>query len=170
MKIIQTFKCNPILSNYKNKCIDFEITKYQQTKWIFNDEKVYFIESSIHWNMLLFYLYQNINDKNINYQLKLLENKYYSLTIEFDKIDKNLELILFIFFYQDIHNDKINVNKNEYKNSEKFPITYKWNNLYMNLINKSIEKEAKFIVVSNNSNKKEILYKNNILLKCYQPI
>ena len=73
MKILQDFKCFPIKNDIKqkNKLIDFELTQYQQTKWKFYDQDIYFIESTIHWNMLLFYIYNNINkDNNLQFTLQ----------------------------------------------------------------------------------------------------
>lgn len=147
MKIIQDFKCFSLddISINNKKYIDFELTKYQQTKWKFLKERIYFIESSLHWNMILFYLYNNIENtnKDIEFNIKHKYDKYYTLSIEFIKINKELESILFTFFYYDIHNnDKI---KNEINNNTKSKlITYKWNNIYMNIIEKKIEKEHKY--------------------------
>lgn len=161
MKIIQDFKCFSLddISINNKKCIDFELTKYQQTKWKFLEEKVYFIESSLHWNMLLFYLYNNIENinRNIKFNIKHKYDKYYTLSVEISKINKELESILFTFFYYDIHNnDEI---KNKINDNIKLKlITYKWNNIYMNIIENKIEKEHKYY--KNNSFitlKKEIL-------------
>ena len=132
MKILQDFKCFPI-KNYnkqKNKLIDFELTQYQQTKWKFYEQDIYFIESTIHWNMLLFYIYNNTT-KNCEYSFKKKDNNFYTLIINIKEIDKELESILFLYFYYDMYNRKNNIS--HYSQN-----IYKWNNLYLDIDNKII--------------------------------
>ena len=77
MKIIQDFKCyalNNNNNNNNNKYIDFEITKYQQTLWKFYDKEVYFIESTLHWNMILFYAFKNHDSNKFSLNLKFLRH------------------------------------------------------------------------------------------------
>lgn len=138
MKIIQDFKCYDLNENEfenKSKHIDFEITKYQQTIWKFYHKKIYFIESSLHWNMLLFYIYKNNNLKlnNIKYEISKKINNYYTLNINIKEIDKELELILFTFFYYDLHNRNEN-----FCIDDKLSL-YKWNNFYIDLKTKKIK-------------------------------
>lgn len=135
MKIIQDFKCYLLSKkNIKNtKHIDFEITKYQQTYWKFYDQGIYFIESTLHWNMILFYIYKNYNSNKISLNLNEKINNYYTLNIEINEIDKELELILMIFFYYDLHNRNENLCIDNKLN------IYKWNNFYINLNDKKIE-------------------------------
>lgn len=133
MKIIQDFKCFPLNENEnKNKNdIDFELTKYQQTKWKFYNENIYFIESSIHWNMLLFYIYNNKNTNNLEYFLEKKNNSYYTLIVDINNLNKELESIIFLFFYYDIHNrnKKVLFCDNN---------IYKWNNIYLDLKEKKV--------------------------------
>lgn len=134
MKIIQDFKCYELRNkdnSFNYKYIDFELTKYQQTKWKFYKEKIYFIESSIHWNMLLFYIYNNDKNNKISITIQKKINNYYTFIVNIDKIDKELESIIFLYFYYDIHN------RGEYILNESKNI-YKWNNLYLDLKNKCI--------------------------------
>lgn len=151
MKIIQCFKCFSMDDNSysNNNNINFEITQYQQTKWIFNNYNKYFIESSLHWNMLLFYIYNHQQENNIEYNLKHYKDNHYILTIDIKDINKEIETILFTFFYYDIHNDynKIKKIKNNY--------IFEWNNFYVNLIDKkintnliSIDNKSSNIIVS----------------------
>lgn len=134
MKILQDFKCFPIKNDIKqkNKLIDFELTQYQQTKWKFYDQDIYFIESTIHWNMLLFYIYNNINkDNNLQFTLQKKNNYYYTLIVNIKEINKELESIIFLYFYHDMYNR----NKNLLHHSQNI---YKWNDLYLDIINKKI--------------------------------
>ena len=134
MKIIQDFKCYALNeTNSKKTSIDFELTKYQQTKWKFFKENTYFIESSIHWNMLLFYIYnnQNENKNKISFLLQKKTNSYYTFSVEINEINQELESIIFLFFYYDIHNrdeNVINIRQN----------IYEWNNLYLDIKEKKI--------------------------------
>lgn len=133
MKIIQDFKCYSLNeTELKEISIDFEITKYQQTKWKFVKENIYFIESSIHWNMLLFHIYNNQNNKSkISFDLQKKGNCYYTFSVDINEIDKELESIIFLFFYYDIHNrteNVLNVQQN----------IYEWNNLYLDIKEKKI--------------------------------
>ena len=148
MKIIQDFKCYPLTENSfkKNNSIDFELTKYQQTRWKFYNKNIYFIESSIHWNMLLFYIYNHQDGKNISLKIQKKNNFYYTFRVEINKIDTELESIIFLYFYYDMHNREENV-FNQKEN------IYKWNNLYLDTKEKKIYSTLK----------------NDLQQKVYQP-
>lgn len=149
MKIIQDFKCYPLTENsLQKKSIDFELTKYQQTRWKFYNENIYFIESSIHWNMLLFYIYNHQNEKNISFKIQKKNKSFYTFTVEINKIDIELESIIFLFFYYDMHNREENIN-NQKEN------IYRWNNLYLDI------KEKKIYSTLKENYKKKYINQNN---------
>lgn len=81
--------------------------------------------------MLLFYFYNHQDGKNISLKIQKKNNCYYTFIIEINKIDSELESIIFLYFYYDMHNREQNV-LNQKEN------IYKWNNLYLDIKEKKI--------------------------------
>lgn len=180
MKISQSFKIiktttSSIEKKDKHKNFFYRYLDYQRIQWFFNDLGFSIIESSLHWNMLLLHLYENSENNNYIACMKIQVDKENAI-IEFDftpKIihkDSKFESILFSFFQVYI-SSRIELNNNEamihpYSHPlleeqkqdfyNEFYYTYKWNDLYIDLMNYKVVGSEKCINLHDVENIEEI--------------